>query len=76
MQLCTIFSATNPRRICHRRADFLLPLAIGQNARMRSTNDALLLGYMPVCAHHAEYIPPALQLTAIDAIIEASFVDE
>lgn len=54
---CTIITARQFSEPCGRPVHRYIALAIGQNARMSAPDDALLIGYVPVCVHHSEYVP-------------------
>lgn len=60
--LCTIFRRTTPDKPCNAAATRYVPVAIGNNARMATPDDALVLGYVPLCPHHAEMIPAGVKL--------------
>lgn len=59
---CTIFSLSNPTKICGRETHRFIPIMMGTLARLHERDDAMLCGYAPVCAHHAEMTPPTLNL--------------
>ena len=65
---CTIFSQANPTKLCGLDATRYVPLAIGALARMQEMDDALLLGYAPLCPHHSEMLPPGVRLFKAEEI--------
>jgi len=69
---CLIFSASNPSNVCGARATRYAPLAIGQQKRMHEMDDALLLGFVPLCKRHSENVPATYRLYDDNELIYAS----
>lgn len=62
MQRCTIFRSNAPDTPCGGNIYAFVPVAIGTHARMHELEDALILGYVPVCRRHADMVPPNVAL--------------
>lgn len=54
---CLIFSNADPMKPCGAPAERGIGIAIGATGKMKTTADAILMGYVPICLHHSEYVP-------------------